>query len=85
VPETLHIGAYPRIFTPDMRNPANSKALQITLIKGFGLLETSLIAMQKVVGSNSISRFASNPLHLGRSALAGENQTTPAYRLHFGH
>jgi hypothetical protein len=33
--------------------------------------------MQKVVGSNPISRFASIPLHLGRSALAGENQTTP--------
>jgi hypothetical protein len=40
--------------------------------------------MQKVVGSNPISRFASNPLHLGHSALAGENQTTPAYRLHLG-
>ena len=41
--------------------------------------------MQKVVGSNPISRFASIPLHLGRLALAGENQTTPAYRLRFGH
>jgi hypothetical protein len=41
--------------------------------------------MQKVVGSNPISRFASNPLHLGRLAFPGENQTTPAYRLHFGH
>lgn len=36
--------------------------------------------MQKVVGSNPISRFASNPLHLGQSALAGENQTTQAMR-----
>jgi hypothetical protein len=41
--------------------------------------------MQKVVGSNPISRFASNPLHLGHSALAGEDQNHPAYRLHFGH
>jgi hypothetical protein len=41
--------------------------------------------MQKVVGSNPISRFASNLLHFGRLTLAGENQTTPAYRLHFGH
>jgi hypothetical protein len=41
--------------------------------------------MQKVVGSNPISRFASNPLHFGRFALAGENQTTPAYPLHLRH
>ncbi len=41
--------------------------------------------MQKVVGSNPISRFASNPLHIRRSDLPGENQTTPAYRLRFGH
>jgi hypothetical protein len=37
----------------------------------------ALIAMQKVVGSNPISRFASIPLHFGRLALSGENQTTP--------
>ncbi len=36
-----------------------------------------LIAMQKVVGSNPISRFASNPLHLGRSALAGKIKPPP--------
>ncbi len=41
--------------------------------------------MQKVEGSSPFSRFASHPLHFGRFALAGENQTTPAYRLHFGH
>ena len=41
--------------------------------------------MQKVVGSNPISRFNANPLQVGHLALAGENQTTPAYRLHFGH
>jgi hypothetical protein len=41
--------------------------------------------MQKVEGSNPFSRFASIPLHLGDSPLAGENQTTPAYRLPFGH
>ncbi len=41
--------------------------------------------MQKVVGSNPISRLTSNPLHLGHLALAGKYQTTPAYRLHFGH
>ena len=46
---------------------------------------TSLIAMQKVVGSNPISRFASNPLHLGHSALAGDTGTFPSHRLHFGN
>ena len=41
--------------------------------------------MQKVEGSNPFSRFALIPLHFGRLALPGENQTTPAYPLHFGH
>jgi hypothetical protein len=41
--------------------------------------------MQKVEGSNPFSRFFANALHVGHSALAGENQTTSAYRLHFGH
>jgi hypothetical protein len=44
-----------------------------------------LIAMQKVEGSNPFSRFTSIPLHFGRLAFPGENQTTPAYRHHFGH
>jgi hypothetical protein len=46
---------------------------------------TGLVAMQKVEGSNPFSRFASNPLHVSRLTFAGENQTTPAYRLRFGH
>ena len=41
--------------------------------------------MQKVEGSNPFSRFASNPLHLGHSALAGETGTFPSYRPHFGN
>jgi hypothetical protein len=41
--------------------------------------------MQKVVGSNPISRFFVNPLQVATSALAGETETTPAYPLHFGH
>ena len=41
--------------------------------------------MQKVVGSNPISRFASNPLHVGHSALAGETGTFPSHRLYFGN
>jgi hypothetical protein len=44
-----------------------------------------LIAMQKVVGSNPISRFNANPLQTGDLPLRRENQTTPAYPLHFGH
>ncbi len=40
--------------------------------------------MQKVVGSNPISRLTSNLLHLGHLALAGGNQTTLAYRLLLG-
>jgi hypothetical protein len=59
--------------------PANE---HIRLLIG---VEVGLIAMQKVEGSNPFSRFASNPLHFGRLDLPGENQTTPAYPLHFGH
>jgi len=33
--------------------------------------------MQKVEGSNPFSRFASNSLHLGHSALAGEIKPPP--------
>jgi hypothetical protein len=41
--------------------------------------------MQKVKGSNPFSRFEVNPLQVGHLALRGENQTTPAYRLHLRH
>jgi hypothetical protein len=34
-----------------------------------------LIAMQKVVGSNPISRFFANPLHVGGWGLAREPET----------
>jgi hypothetical protein len=39
-------------------------------------------------GSNPFSRFAANPLHLGGLGPVREpepEQTTPAYRLHFGN
>jgi hypothetical protein len=80
VPDWLHIGAYPHAF-PDRGRlqycyeaPANEPILCLSALEG------DLIAMQKVEGSNPFSRLASNPLHLGHSALAGENQTTAAYR-----
>ena len=41
------------------------KSLQIVLIEEDGLSMTSLIAMQKVEGSNPFSRFFGNVLHLG--------------------
>jgi len=44
--------------------------------------------MQKVVGSNPISRFFAIPLHVGElvPAMAAEqNRTIPAYRIHFRH
>ncbi len=44
--------------------------------------------MQKVVGSNPISRFFGNVLHVGGLVLAlaaEQDRTIPAYRLHFRH
>ncbi len=46
---------------------------------------TSLIAMQKVVGSNPISRFDANSLHRRKSPSAAETGTLPSHRLHFGN
>jgi hypothetical protein len=43
-----------------------TKALQIFMIEGSSSSMTRLIAMQKVVGSNPISRFFANALHLTR-------------------
>ena len=44
--------------------------------------------MQKVVGSNPISRFFANPLHVGGSGpalVAEQDQTIPAYRRYSRH
>jgi hypothetical protein len=57
VPETPHISAYLHIFTLDVRSSINHKIPANSLIDGHSSLVTSLIAMQKVVGSNPISRF----------------------------
>jgi hypothetical protein len=47
-----------------------------------------VIAMQKVVGSNPISRFFTNALHvggIGLARIAETKWTIPSYRLQFGH
>jgi hypothetical protein len=47
-----------------------------------------LIAMQKVEGSNPFSRLPRKPALQRAFVVQGarsENQTTPAYRLHFRH
>jgi hypothetical protein len=64
------------------------KSLQMVLIDDYRLSMTFLIAMQKVVGSNPISRFTRKPA-LERAFVVQApqtgNQTIPSYRLHFGH
>ncbi len=51
------------------------KALQIGLIQPRGSRMTSLIAMQKVEGSNPFSRFFANALHVGGSGSARDAET----------
>jgi hypothetical protein len=41
--------------------------------------------MQKVVGSNPISRFARKPLQIGNSVFAGETGTIPVSARHLGN
>jgi hypothetical protein len=79
VPKSLHIGAYPRVFLIGAFGGTITKSLQGCYIRGQRFSETGVIAMQKVVGSNPISRFFANCPHVGHSALAGENRTTSAY------
>jgi len=47
------------------------KVLEIALIRPRSLRMSFLIAMQKVVGSNPISRFFANALHVGRLVRRG--------------
>jgi hypothetical protein len=77
VPEWLHIGAYPHGIPYRGRLRRRYETPANRGIRCRAGSEIGPIAMQKVVGSN--------PLHFGRLALAGKNQTTPAYRLHFGY
>jgi len=57
VPECPHIGAYPSALSRRHRFPPIAKALQNSGRSRRGHPEDGFIAMQKVVGSNPISRF----------------------------
>jgi hypothetical protein len=57
VPEWLHIGAYPHAFPDRSRLQSRYEAPANEPIRCLRALEGHLIAMQKVVGSNPISRF----------------------------
>jgi hypothetical protein len=82
---SAHIHAYRR------RQAPIAPAGNLLQINGFWCCthqRAGVVAMQKVVGSNPISRFFANPLHVGGSGSARspkQDQTIPAYRLHFGH
>jgi hypothetical protein len=57
----------------------------MSLNEGRDLLMTCVIAMQKVVGSNPISRFFANSLHVGGSdpARVAENKIKPPPHIAF--
>jgi hypothetical protein len=65
VPEWLHIGAYPHAFAHCSHLGLRYETPATEHIRCRSGLEVGLIAMQKVVGSNPISRFFRNALHVG--------------------
>jgi hypothetical protein len=71
VPEWLHIGPYPHAFPNAVVCGARYKIPANNHIRCRSGLEGSLIAMQKVEGSNPFSRFARN-LALGRDFVVYE-------------
>jgi hypothetical protein len=75
VPEWLHIGAYPHAFANCRRLGLRYETPATEHIRCRSGLEVGLIAMQKVVGSNPISRFFANPLHVGGSGSARVAET----------
>jgi hypothetical protein len=88
VPETLHIGTYPHIFMWEVRDLLNIKALQKRVIEAKTCSAPLLIAMQKVVGSNPISRFFAIPLHVSGLVSARVAETKwnhPRISPPFGH
>src|SRR5213083_3119786 len=88
VPDWLHIGAYPHAFPNCSRLPRCYEIPANAHIRYQPGSEMGLIAMQKVVGSNPISRFFENPLHvvgLVPALPAEQDRTIPAYCLHSRH
>jgi hypothetical protein len=76
-PKTPHIGVYPR---PSAAAIASCSAQESPANRSFLARNppgAGVVAMQKVEGSNPFSRFASNPLHLGQVALAGQIKPPP--------
>jgi hypothetical protein len=65
VPEWPHIGAHPHAFPIRGRLRRHYEIPANEYIRRQSELEAGLIAMQKVVGSNPISRFFTNGLHVG--------------------
>jgi hypothetical protein len=90
VPETPRIAAYPHVSEIGAFRRASAKPLQSRHIRGARRLEPGLIAMQKVVGSNPISRFASNPCNSAGWLSRGKIKPPPhsgdfgRFRLAFG-
>jgi hypothetical protein len=72
VPEWLHIGAHPHAFPIAGRLRRHYESPAIQHIRGRPGSETGLIAIQKVVGSNPISRFDGSPAPAGLSASGAE-------------
>jgi hypothetical protein len=77
VPKSLHIGAYPRVLLIEGGLPRCYESPASGDIRCPLVSETGVIAMQKVEGSNPISRFASIPLHFGRLAFPGKIKPPP--------
>jgi len=77
-----------RIFRSRTVCSAAAKSLQIVLFRYLLGLEIGLIAMQKVVGSNPISRFLEMPCTWAGRVRRGSpirDRTIPAFRSHFEH
>jgi hypothetical protein len=75
VPEWLHIGAYPHAFLIAGRLQRRYETPVTGHIRHRPESAMGLIAMQKVVGSNPISRFFANALHVGGFGSAWEPET----------
>jgi hypothetical protein len=77
VPETPHIGAYPRALPDRDRLPRRDETPASDHILLPLVPKTGLIAMQKVEGSNPFSRFPTKPLQTGASSFLGRTEPPP--------